>query len=716
MLLSALLLFLVQPMFAKRVLPLLGGSPGVWNTAMVFFQGTLLLGYLYVYFMDRFLPPKAQIPIHGVVLLAAFTALPIGVAAGWSPPTGSMPAWWLLGLFGASIGLPFFALSATAPLLQRWFSLTDHPAASDPYFLYAASNVGSIAALLAYPTLVEPRIGLNEQSVLWTWAYGAFVLFMVLSAAQLVLRSTRGVMASPNLDAGRSPGARTILLWIALALLPSSLLLGVTNHLSTDVAAVPLLWVVPLAIYLLTFVLAFAARPPIAHSTVLRLVPMAVVFLLVTVAFFDRLLLFAIPAHLVTFFLLALACHGELARRRPATDHLTAYYLWIAFGGVLGGAFNALVAPVVFDSVLEYPLAIVLACGLLQVTPAAGRATWRDVLIPMAFGALLVAAVSVGRAVTDGMSFWLALVIVVGGALVVFSFKGHPVRFALGLGLLMLISEPITRPAATLLMQERDFFGVVKVQRDVSDTYRVLLHGTTIHGGQLIDPAEWTRPVTYYGAGSPIAVAFEKLIPDDEPLSVGLVGLGAGATLCLGNEHQDWTLFELDPVVVDVARDERYFHYLSECPPRWEVVQGDARLSLAEVRDDAFDVLVIDVFSSDAIPVHLITREAVELYLRKTGPDGLLLLHITNRHMDLEPVIARTFEELGLTARQMFGPEELESSFQFRSRWVVFAENPARLAAIASDDRWRGLESRPGIDAWTDDYSNILSVLKWSVQ
>ncbi len=720
--LSALLLFWVQPMFTKMVLPMLGGVPAVWNTAMLFFQTALLAGYAYAHLSARFLALRWQVILHLGLLALAATALPIAVAPGWTPPTEGMPVGWLIGLFGVSVGLPFFAVSATAPLLQRWFSHSGHETADDPYYLYGASNIGSMLALLGYPVVIEPALTLAGQSGSWAMGYGVLGLLIVLCAGYLwrgavgegwAVRAT-AAMAGPRAE---PVGWKRRAHWLALAFVPSSLLLGVTSHITTDIAAVPLFWVVPLALYLLTFVLTFSRKPILRHEWMLKAQP---VLLLLTAMLFlvhDPLVPLTL-LHLATFFACAMVCHGELWRRRPETSHLTEFYLFMSFGGMLGGVFNALVSPVLFDSVIEYPLALVLACALRpwareRVSVPIGKLIAATV-IPM----VAVFGIALATGIVDldlAMVAWVLVFVVVAEASYVFA--RTPWAFALGVAAifgLMQVAPTDDRASSQVVAKERSFFGVYAVTLKRDGRFAALVHGTTIHGAQHVDPSLRRQPLTYFYRQGPVGSVFERL-PNPGNRAIGIVGLGIGTTACYRNPGEDWLFYEIDPLVTELARDPRYFHYLADCAPDAPVIHGDARLSLERLADRHFDLLILDAFSSDAVPVHLMTREALALYRSKLAAGGLLMINITNRNVDLAPVLATLVADAGVSARtQRFVPTQAAfDDFAAASEWVVIAEDPATLAQLDHDPRWAPLPPNPGGRPWTDDYSNIFGALNW---
>jgi hypothetical protein len=712
---SALLLFCVQPLFVKLLLPLLGGSPGVWNTAMVFFQGALLAGYAYAHLTTRFLPPRGQVLLHLLLLAVAVLALPIGVAAGWSPPVDRSPIAWLLAALGASIGLPFFVVSASAPLLQRWFSASGHPAAQDPYFLYGASNAGSVIALLAYPLAIEPLLPLAAQSALWSLGYALLACLVAVCGLCLLAATRPGGQAAvlpPVLLSGKTVGAADRACWIALAAIPSSLLLGVSAQITTDIVSAPLLWVMPLALYLLSFILVFARRPPVPQRWMVRALPYLVILIALSYAAPTPVWL-GLLVPLMTGFVASMICHGELVRRRPSTARLTEFYLCMSFGGMLGGLFNAVLAPLIFNGIYEFPIALLLCCLVPWLGEARHRLDWRDAAYPAALLAVL-AIPAVHLAWVWDTFGTLGIGLIAGfGAIVTFSFRDRPVRFALGMTATLLAAVS-TSAAGQTLLKERSFFGVHKVQVQRDARIIALLHGTTIHGMEFAAPAHWREPLAYYHPAGPAGQFFAAR--NGKGLDrVGVVGLGAGALNCYRQAPQAWTYFEIDPAVVQVARDSGYFHFLAECGADTKIVLGDARLSLQRVADGSFDLLVLDAFSSDAIPMHLLTREALALYLAKLGEGGVILLHISNRYLDLAPVVANLVGDAHAVARhQVFvvDPNAPDAADQASSEWVAIARQPEDLALFNGDPRWQRLVPQPGARLWTDDYSNLVGALK----
>lgn len=731
---SAALLFLVQPMFARLVLPLLGGSPAVWNTAMVFYQALLLAGYAYAHASIARLGVRRQAAWHLLVLVVPLALLPIAIPAGWTPPAQGNPAPWLLALMAVAVGAPFFAVSTTSPVVQKWFAASGHARAADPYFLYAASNIGSLLALLSYPLWLEPRLRLVEQTTLWTWGYAALVGLIAACAAVLGRTSRRRLQLSttsafpfpaPSSSAAAPPtrlSARRRLRWVLLSFAPSSLMLGVTTYLSSEIAVVPLLWIIPLALYLLTFVVAFASRPLVPRLFLIRTLPIVFVALVMVINMqATQPIGWLMLLHLVAFLVAALLCHGALAADRPEATHLTEFYLWMSVGGVLGGLFNALLAPLLFSTVAEYPVTLVLAAWLALApaseavpAPAAWRGRLADTLWPAGLGLLTAALLLIVWRL--GLRPAPATSILIFGlpALLGFFCSRHPLRFALGLGAMLLAGSFYEGEKGHVLHTERSFFGVHRVTEDTAGGYHLLVHGKTLHGRQSLDPARRDEPLTYYHRTGPIGQVLTTYARDAR-VAIGVVGLGAGSLASYAVPRQPWTYYEIDPVVERLARDPHYFTFLRDSPGELRVVLGDARLTLATAPDGALGVLVLDAFSSDAIPVHLVTREAFALYRRKLAPHGLLACHISNLHLDLEPVFANLARDAGLVCllRDDTVTSDAETALgKSPSVWLALARDPADLAALAADNRWR--PARPDAHAvWTDDYSSLLSAFRW---
>ena len=718
---SAFLLFLVEPMIAKMVLPLLGGSPSVWNTCVVFFQAMLLAGYAWAHGTTAGLGVRRQSAVQAGLVVAPLAALPFAIRQLSAPPSDGSPVAWLLLVLLLSVGLPFFVLSTSAAVLQKWFSTTDHPAANDPYFLYAASNLGSLLALLAYPALVEPNLTLQQQARVWTYGYVVYLALALVCAALVWrhrsrARDERARVAARAVALTRARAGlswRTRARWTALSCVPSSLMLGLTTYLSTDIAAIPLLWIVPLSLYLLTFVIAFSGWSVRATSVADRLLPLALVpMAMIMVGRVGAPLPLAIALNLGAFIAAALVCHGTLAATRPSTEHLTEFYLWIAIGGMLGGLFNSLLAPVVFTTIAEYPIALVAAC--LLRTRTVRETLWIDRRAVAAGTVALVAAGSLAAVLWANHALPTARVFMVAlsvPAILAFTLARRPAPFAAAFAVILAAGSFFNAGFGATEHAERTFFGVYRVHADQTGGFRYLLHGTTLHGLQPIAPARRRETLSYYHPTGPVGDVFASL-PAAARRRVGVIGLGAGVIAGYARPGQRWTFFEIDPAVERIARNPRFFTYLSTCGAACDVVLGDARLSLARASGREFDLVVLDAFSSDAIPMHLLTAEALALYGSKLAPDGALLFHVSNRHLALAPVVARLAAAAGLTAVHRLDPNEGAIPGKIASHWIVMTRERAGLGALAANAAWVALEARPETPLWTDDFTNILSVLR----
>ena len=707
---SAGLLFWVQPLIAKMLLPLLGGAPSVWNTCMVFFQALLLAGYAYVLAIGRF-RVKTQILIHLPLLILAGTVLPFSISEGLLTqlPSQSNPTLWLLKVLAITVGIPFFALSATAPLLQRWFSHSSHSSAKDPYFLYAVSNAGSMLSLLAFPFVLEPKWNLGTQNRYW--AIGYLLLAVLIGVCAFLIGGKERVESKTTVSSNtkRVPLV-TRLEWIALALIPSSLMLGVTTHISTDVASMPLIWIIPLSLYLLTFILAFANKQILSQKFATLLTPAAVIGLGFIVLLKPPISVWAvIGLHLVVFFLIAFTCHRRLAGARPPVNNLANFYLCISIGGVLGGILNALVAPVVFSTPLEYPLVIIAACMALP-----GGITWSRSWMRFAFP-LLVGVVTFGLAKLIPLTpieYGLGAVLVVGVPLILGYLVASRQRVAFALSLFAIIAGSYSYLDAKeqSLTTQRNFFGVWRVSSDEKNEFHRLKHGSTTHGWQFTDPSKRCAPTTYFHNEGPVGQIFKAFDTKPSSNAVAVIGLGAGTLSSYSHPQQQWDFYEIDPVIVGIAQDPRYFAYLSDCSKApTNMILGDARLKMKDAPKEHYGLLVIDAFSSDSVPSHLVTVQAIDLYLSKLAPDGLLAMNVSNRYLNLEPLLSGLAQEKGMFARMRRDPQYDSATAKFASSWVVMARNESALGGILSDSRWKPLN---GHVVWTDDFSNILDLMK----
>lgn len=841
---SAALIFVLQPLFGRMVTPLLGGSPAVWNTSMAFFQAALLVGYLYAHLLARVRDLRVQAVVHGVVLLAAWLVLPVHVTNAFGAPSSEHPALWLVGVLALSVGAPFAAASATAPLLQAWYSRTGRADARDPYYLYAASNLGSFIGLLAYPALIEPLLGAQAQSSAWTAGY-VLVAAMVVLCAGMAVSANDGAPAPVKAEVAPDAAAvtwRERLYWIAAAAVPSALSLGVTQHISTDVASAPMLWVIPLALYLATFVVAFAKGSEKLIGATLFVHPFALALLLASY-YASGNWTFSVGGILVGFFFSALICHLALAQSRPDASRLTEFYLYVSLGGVLGGAFAALLAPVIFNNVYEYPLALAAAClfrprqqndmprlmdasigaalmiavlfvilnvraatidaviivGALGAACAMVAAGWGDERRPAPFRYAFLGAAAVHAGIVIWIAFHLETIfirsiiegaahleiqqpwglVLIASSMLVLMFVVHgttqnrregdsPIAdFACGLALptlLFLIMQVLVgvrltpqmlvtvgillcafgvffnrgRPlvmaalvlvsfvvifledarGARIITQERSFFGVLRtrVMDDPTDPtvppLRILLHGTTIHGAQLAAPGLTRLPLTYYHPRTALGEAILAGLSTGDASNMALIGLGAGSSACLTRPDDRLTIFEIDPAVVRLAVEPGGdFTYVPECQPNARVVIGDARLRIAEEPDGEFDVIVVDAFSSDAIPAHLLTAEAIQTYLDKTSERGIVVLHLSNRNLALVSEAARVARDIGAFTQYRISDRFEQPYVSYygglAASVMIVARSPEIMSHLAlPSGGWREFEAPDG-PGWTDDYINV---------
>lgn len=798
---SATLLFACQPMIARMIVPLLGGAPAVWILCSLCFQALVLGGYFYAHVVGSRLRVRTQVLLQLVLVASAFLVLPVVVDEGLVESlTSKSRSLGLLVVLLRSVGLPFFVLSTTSPLLQRWYAELGE---TDPYHLYAASNAGSMVALLGYPFAIEPFLALKEQSHLLHVAFAGYALLVVICAVAALRKrhpprvegtpapagvtmsediaiepgpSSRalvaGVVGEPDRrrESPRDPSARSApdseraargpqpvwrerLVWLALAFAPSSLLLGATEFITTDLASVPLLWVVPLALYLASFIVAFAKKQVVKPAVASRVLAFVATLVAISkVAEIHGPAWLIVGLHLVLLFVASVVCHRALALRRPHHTRLTEFYLLLSLGGVLGGAFNGLVAPVVFRDLMEYPIAIALVClarmAIDKVPDESSATRTRDVAAGIGLAIMTFGLVKLGEHTSSSPKvkvLWMYVLPV----LVAFVWSKRPIRYALALGGILLVSTMHGGLTGNTIHTERGFFGVLKVRRDPTGDFLLLLSGSTLHGAQSLDPASKRMPLTYYyptgpvgdvlgplpftlpkGAkvrsavtpapGAPVApgapgapVAIDA--PTVPPRKVGVIGLGVGSLAAYARPGDAWTFFELNPRVVGVA--QKYFSYLSDMPSGTlaEIETGDARLRLREGGSARFDILVLDAFSSDAIPVHLMTREAIAIYRRTLRPGGVLLAHISNRHVLLEPVLAALANDAQMFA---IGRDELDIDLGEReaekasSHWVCLSESMTVLAPIlAKNEQWRPLPPPAHQKVWTDDFANVLAAM-----
>ncbi len=722
---SALLLFSVQPLFTKMVLPRLGGSPAVWSVAMVFFQSLLLGGYAYAHFLMKLRHRVIPVAVHLVLLVVAVLTLPLSIAGGWGEPPTSGYAFWLLGLFAVSIGLPFFALAANNPLLQAWFVRTGHPNGPDPYFLYASSNIGSFLALLSYPVLLEPMFTLRTQNLLWTGGYGLLILLIAGCGALLLRSPAHAALINMPVEDPDAPAPSWMrrARWIFLAAVPSGLLIAVTAHISTDVAAAPLLWVLPLSLYLLTWVLVFQSRPLLPHKCMLLAQPLAIAGVIILLAVGgEQNLLLTLGGHQLCFFMIAMACHGELARTRPAAKYLTGFYVALSLGGMVGGLFAGLIAPFTFSWVAEYPILLALAALCRPPGGAERLPRWSSWYWPFlaALAVVLIApSYSTGKVFgwIDDHRAWVIGAVGLLSALLALGLNADRWKIfaTVVVALVVLRAYPSDDGRVETV---RSFFGVHKIVVTANGQYHVLMHGTTIHGAEKFRNDDGTavsgrpEPITYYhkdgGIGQAITAMRER---KGAPLRVAVIGLGSGTLTCASEPGEEWKFFEIDQSMVDTARDPKYFTYIQNCERNLKPVIGDARLTFAREPDGIYDLIVVDAYSSDAIPIHLATEEAMAIYKAKLAPQGAVVMHVSNRHLELASVVVGIADANDLKSWVYSEDSGRDNEYIFSTSVVVSAREEADVGRLAASDVWAETEADEKQRVWTDDYSNVLGAV-----
>jgi hypothetical protein len=719
---SAFLIFVVQPMFTKLVLPKLGGAPAVWSVGMVVFQALLLAGYFYAHLLTRYTSLRASILIHLIVISFATFALPIGLAEGFGNPPQDGQGVWLLGFYLASIGVPFFALAGNGPLLQAWFSKSGNPHAANPYFLYNASNAGSFIALLAYPVIIEPLFLLSSQTILWSFAFVALIGIIALSGIAVWNR---------NQDAALSTSLRTTeysyktkFCWVLLSFVPSALMIAITAHISTDVASAPFLWVIPLSLFLMSFIVAFREKSFFKLDNIEKRVALYSLPLAVTYSFASFPVYILVFLNITFFFIAATACHQRLYAMRPAPEYLTEFYLYMSLGGVLGGVFAALIAPFVFNTVLEYPVLIVFTVFITTIWGNDRKSDILKTFLPiLLFGFLFIILIYY----TGFYEFFalklnytvqtIALILLCMLTIFAICFAGKKHALAAFLPVIFLYSA-ILKDDEPIVFLERSFFGVHRIALAESGMFRVLFHGTTIHGAVQVKTATGApitgrpTPLTYYNPNGTIAQSLYSAPSKSDGRQLGIVGLGTGAHSCNGQPADQWTFFEIDPLVVKIAKNQEYFPFLSECAPNAKINLGDARITLLSQPKQSFDYLLIDAFSSDAIPMHLLTTEAIALYKSVLREDGVLAVHISNRHLELASVVAALAAEAGVPARIKHDqkPDDVLDIVHSSSTVVVLTRSSTALAHLDATPGWTMLEPS-GTEPWRDDFSNIVSAL-----
>lgn len=727
--LSAFLLFGVQPMFTKMVMPVLGGTPAVWSVAMVFFQTVLLAGYAYAHGLTRWLDPRIAAVVHlALMVVVLVVGLPIAFGSGWGTPPEEGQALWLIGVFTVSVGLPFFAVSANGPLLQAWFARTGHPHADDPYFLYGASNIGSLLALLSYPLVVEQMLPLAGQSTLWSAGFGALMVSIAASALFLRPAATAVAAANPAAapdDESAAPvSMHDRLGWIGLSMVPSALLVATTAHVTSEVAAVPLMWVAPLALYLLTFSVAFRAGGERLDKILLRAQPVLLATIMASLPFIRGVPFYALLAMNFAFFTVSvILCHRELYARRPGVAHLTQFYFFMSLGGVIGGALASLAAPLLFEGLLEFPL-LVLAVLLCRTDVRAWLAKANPLLVAAGLAAAVVPFLLADRGVINQESLppqAIMVLFVVTLALTVFS-VGRPARLLATAATGMLVAVAVSTPSH-LVERTRSFFAVHTIFQTPNGQGRYLQHGNTLHGAERVADAAGTaltgrpEPASYFHFGGAYhqAIGQARQVHGGKLDKVAVVGLGMGSLACHAQPGEAWDFFEIDPEVVRIARDRQLFRSYGECTPGARTVIGDGRLTLAD-EAGGYDLIMLDAFSSASPPVHLMTKEAVAMYASKLAPGGVLIFNISNRNMVLSHVVAASAREAGLATWHRRDDPKTTGAFMETLKApvevAVVARRPADVGAIADDPRWTKTQVPADFRVWTDDFSNILDPLR----
>ena len=716
---GSFLLFLVQPMIARMALPRLGGAPAVWNSAMLVYQALLLAGYAYAHRLTQ-TSPRRQAIIHIALFAIAILWLPIGLA-NLQPPADGSPIFWVPWLLIASIGPLFFVVAAQAPLMQRWYSMSGNQ--GEPYALYAASNIGSFGGLLAYPILVEPFTTLQSQKWIWSGIYLALMGLVCICAIQLWRKAGTPVAPAETATDLAHIGWRRRIYWIVLAAVPSGLMLSTTSHLTTDLMAMPLIWVIPLGIYLLSFSVAFADNQTPAYW-IGRFAPIVLIFSAAFVfVVWGKAAIGGLTASLSLLFIVAVALHNEMYRTRPAPAQLTSFYLMMSVGGVIGGFFCAIVAPLLFDWTWEHPILILMAAALLPAIPLL-QVNETDKRLPVIMA--IIGAIALALGLFGGISepvessftkILLAATIITLGIAV----AGFRIPFLLAVaGLLTINGGWYSLQQSLDGVRMRSYFGTYTVNASESGRVRWLNHGTTMHGMQLLDDP--TRPISYYPDTSGVGIAMLNATRLYGPkASIGIVGLGTGTLACYRRPGQSWQFFEIDPLVIEIARERKIFSFLEKCAPDVPITLGDARLTLATVPEGKFDILALDAFSSDSIPLHLLTKEAFATYRKALKPDGLLLVHISNRYIDLNPVVAAEAKANGWSAalRHDSPTEQLINRGNRASQWIALSRDPAKLAELTgrvdkvksryyNSEQWLQLDAPGETSPWTDDYASVL--------
>lgn len=741
---GSFLLFLIQPMVGKILLPCLGGAPAVWTTCMLFFQTALLAGYLYSEKSIKRLGCEKQSVIHILLMITGFTLLPLDITFEGVEAAFSNPISWLFARLFASIGFLFFIVAANAPLLQRWYSQAGKKDSNDPYFLYSASNAGSLTALVAYPFFFEPLFTLTQLKNIWSGIYVVQTL-LVFVCAFCFWQNTAKFEASRRLEEAFNTPVhlpwKSVFKWLMWGFVPCSAMLGVTTHIATDIASGPLLWIFPLSIYLISFILVFSSHDRYRDFKWDRyLLPVSAMVTIMYFFSFTERAWFSIPIHFLLLFLACMSFHGRLAKSRPAPVFLNTFYVWMSVGGILGGIFNGIFAPLFFRTQLEYIVTIVIMVVCATFCHKKNRDEKFSYLSELlVMSAMLVALFIFSRfseIAASKLKDSIGLLVVLSVFIIVHFFY----RFRKAAGIMFLIGTIISLFSLTddgrTLFVDRSFFGILKITRlsteaetdypdlkvtGVKDIFYCLSHGTTLHGVERKMDVRPPFPLSYYSREGPVGDLFSAALIKRWAKKIGVVGLGCGTIAWYGRSWQDFDFYEIDPLVVKIATDPKYFTYLKNCRSKFKVIVGDARVNLRLAQDNLYDLLIMDGYSSDSVPIHLLTKEAFELYLKKLKPNGLLVLHLSNRFFKLGPIVNRNFAKLGLKSLERFDdPKSYSMRYDWydekqlsKSYWVVASRSDENLKMLKSFGPWCEMENSQAYSAWTDDYANLLQVYNW---
>jgi hypothetical protein len=715
-------------MVAKMLLPQVGGAAAVWTTALLFFQSLLLVGYAYSHFIVTRLSLRWQIGSHLLLLALTVLSLPIQIVGSGTPTPGSNPITWVLITLLIRVGLPFFCLTTLSPLLQSWFVRTGHLHSSDPYFLYRASNLGSFTALVAYPIIIERFSGLEFQTRAWQIGYISLLILIILVSLKLWRSSTSTISHTNQVSHEVIPLLR-LLRWVALATVPSLWLLAVTTYFTTQIRPIPLLWVIPLAIYLLSFAIVFG-KHSISLKILSRIYPYIAVALLGLTILGEVHLPFLLGFFLQfgAFFIGALLCHGQLAKERPGASKLTTFYLALAIGGALGGLIGAIFAPLFFHDLYEFPIAIILTGLLLpRAIPLLKRELLHEIAKAMLVAGFLI-VIGVFLVITQALQHLNTTFLTSSGtladllrlllilpipALAVVAFSRKPIGLAIMLStILILLQLPLSSQPAPIY-QSRDFFGVHKVITNRDQSVRIYENAGTIHGLQLQSTSSRDLPTTYYSPTGPAGEVFQQWVPQHS--SIAVIGLGVGTLACYNHPGESWDFYEIDPEVIHIAKDPHLFTFLSDCTPKASTILGDGRIEIASAKPHSYDLIVIDAFSGDAPPIHVLTREALVLYTSKLRQNGVLLFNISNSYVDFRTVLSAEAKSLKMVsyarADSNITPQE-QNEGKAPSDWMVLSSSLSNIQSLVSRPNWMPITPPANAPIWTDDYSNLFSVLR----